>query len=291
MKRIEAFSSSSELAIGPAVELDAAGVPTAFRIWCAGDNPTDYGVHRFTEASARLLLAEQTVRGNKYSIDVDHMSVKADSLPEQRRAVGYHELEVRNGELWATNVEWTPEVRAELAKRPPGFRFISPAYNVDQESGEIVRYLNTALTINPATWRATELASAKEPIMTPEEIRQELASIAAAGSKRAAEVLAAFDGAPVHATRLPPHEKAALDREMGIGNDVLTHRVEGCILRLGVPASAPQHAPYGEAQKAAMAIEMGAVELEIAHELRGNVLQLATVRQKIGTFGARGKNR
>jgi hypothetical protein len=155
------------------VERDASGAPTAFRIWRAGDNPTDHGLHRFTEESARVLMAEQAARGNRYSIDVDHLSLttgKDAAPPESRKAVGFHRLAVRQGEggpeLWAVDCEWTDVVKAGLQKNPPEWRYYSPAYDVRKKTGEITSYLNTALTNNPATWRVTALANTVRGVRT-----------------------------------------------------------------------------------------------------------------------------
>ena len=126
------------------VERSATGAPTAFRIWKAGANVTDYGTHVFTETSARLLMGAQEARGNLFSIDVDHLSLsqgKDAAPPESRKAVGFHRLEVRPSdtgpELWASSVEWTDVVRAGLEKNPPEWRYFSPAYDVDKKTGEI----------------------------------------------------------------------------------------------------------------------------------------------------------
>jgi len=140
------------------VELAEDGTPKAFRIWKMGDNLTDFGVHRFTRASAQLLMASQEARGNRFSIDVDHLSLSASAPPESRKAVGWMDLEVRPDGLWACNVQWTDVVAAGLAKDPPEWRYFSPAYNTNKE-GEIVQYLNTALTNNPRTWNVTALAA------------------------------------------------------------------------------------------------------------------------------------
>jgi hypothetical protein len=144
------------------VERAIGGAPVAFRIWRAGVNVTDYGAHSFTARSAERLMAEQAARGNLYSVDVDHMSLNQESPPESRKAVGWHRLQVRDSdkgpELWAIDVEWTDVVRAGLEKRPPEWRYFSPAYDIDPDTGEITSYLNTALTNNPATWRVTSLA-------------------------------------------------------------------------------------------------------------------------------------
>lgn len=138
---------------------EANGPPTAFRIWKAGLNVTDHGPTVFSERSAAALTAEQATRGNRYSIDVDHLSLNKDAPLANHAAVGWHSLEVRDGELWATNVEWSDAVRAGLTKDPPEWKYFSPAYDVDPETGEVVSYLNTALTNNPATHRVTALAS------------------------------------------------------------------------------------------------------------------------------------
>jgi len=151
---------------GSAVEKQPGAPPTAFRIWKAGDVVTDYGVHKFTERSAALLMAEQAERGNRYSIDVDHLSTKDTAPPEARKAVGFHSLAVRASatgpELWAEAAEWTAAVASGLAVDPPGtpeWKYFSPWYDVDKKTGEIVSYKNTALTNNPATHHTTVLAS------------------------------------------------------------------------------------------------------------------------------------
>ena len=147
-----------------AVERPAPGkAPTAFRIWRAGDNRTDKGRVVLTARSAATLMAAQSARGNIYSIDVDHLSLSDTAPPEARKAVGWHRLAVRDGaggeELWAVDVSWTPAVKAGLESQPPEWRYFSPAYDVDAETREVTRYLNTAVTNNPATWQVTALAA------------------------------------------------------------------------------------------------------------------------------------
>jgi hypothetical protein len=163
------------------VERDANGVPTAFRIWREGENRTDHGTHTFSKRSAESLMSEQSARGNLYSIDVDHLSLDAKAPPESRKAVGWHRLEVRAGELWAVDVEWTDAVRAGLTKSPPEWRYFSPAYDTEKKTGEIVSYLNTALTNNPATWSVTALASAtssqRTTVMNEEQFKAAIAAM------------------------------------------------------------------------------------------------------------------
>jgi hypothetical protein len=184
------------------VERSAPGrAPTAFRIWAAGEVVTDHGAHTFTAASARALMAAQAERGNLYSIDVDHLSFSKEAPPEARKAVGWMRLETRldesgAAELWAVDVRWTAAVSAGLESDPPEWRYFSPAYRADPKTGEILAYLNTALTNNPATWGVTSLATvATEGAtgMTIEELKAALKELADAGDEAAARMLAASE--------------------------------------------------------------------------------------------------
>lgn len=136
------------------------GAPTAFRIWRFGENMTDHGRTVFSERSAALLLDEQAARGNLYSIDVNHMSLTPDAPIANQRAVGWHVLEVREGDgLWAAQVEWAEDIKAGLTCDPPSWRYYSPAYDIDKNTFEVTSYVNTAITNTPATWGATALAT------------------------------------------------------------------------------------------------------------------------------------
>jgi Mu-like prophage I protein len=166
---IEVFASAAPLTNDSGVERPGPGkAPTAFRIWKSGDNVTDYGVHRFTRESAAAILADQGVRGNLYSIDVDHLSHDPKAPAENHAAVGWHRLATRDSEngpeLWAVDVEWTDDVKAGLEAKVPKWRYFSPAYSVDKKTGEIMGYSNLALTSSPATHCVTELATVQNLI-------------------------------------------------------------------------------------------------------------------------------
>src|SRR5687768_6942403 len=97
------------------IERTFSGAPDAFRIWPAGEVRTDMGVFLFSARSAELIMAAQAERGVKYPFDCDHLSMRADAPEHARRAVGWHSLDVRRGELWAVECEWSPEVSRALA--------------------------------------------------------------------------------------------------------------------------------------------------------------------------------
>ncbi len=163
----------------PFVERPAPGAaPTAFRIWHAGENPTDDGPDIFSERSAELLLEEQIARGNLYSIDFDHLSLTDNRPADAGRAAGWHRLEVRRdaageAELWATEVEWCTDAKAGLEENPPRWRYFSPAFDIDAETREVIRYINTALCINPATWHNNQLATRNRKAMNMDKAARE----------------------------------------------------------------------------------------------------------------------
>lgn len=244
------------------VERSATGAPTAFRIWKAGANITDYGVHVFSPASAVRLMSAQSMRGNLFSIDVDHLSLsqgKDAAPPEARKAAGFHRLAVRPSptgpELWAVDVEWTDAVRAGLEKDPPEWRYFSPAYDVSK-SGEIIAYLNTALTNNPATWRANALASMRreETVLTKEQI------IAAATAQLRADQARASRMTP----RLTPGERSLLARATpgyAPTEDMASVRAS----RRGTTLTMPEQIPTREQARARVAeldAELAAIHAE-----------------------------
>ncbi len=178
--------------------------PSAFRIWAAGDNTTDHGPTVFSSRSAALLMEEQERRGNLYSIDLDHLSLEKNRPAESGRAAGWHKLEVRQDErgapeLWAVEVEWCADIKEGLEMQPPKWRYFSPAYATDIETGEVVSYTNTALCINPATWSNTQLATRtrKDTIMGEKELLVALKAMSGGDdekAKKAAEMYAAMGG-------------------------------------------------------------------------------------------------
>lgn len=165
--------------------VEVNGPPVAFRIWKAGANVTDHGPTVFSERSAELLMAEQSTRGNRFSIDVDHMSLDKSAPLENHQAVGWFSLAVRDGELWATDIEWVNDsIRDGLTRG--AWKYMSPAYDVD-DSGEVTSFLNLSLTANPATHSTTALASR-------EAITRSSRMTAKATAMKWGDIKAALDG-------------------------------------------------------------------------------------------------
>lgn len=141
------------------VERDSDGQICAFRVFARGQIQTDYGTTLFDDQAAAAVMAERAKRGNRFSIDFDHLSIRPDATPEQRRAAGSFDIELRNGELWAVDLRLTREARAWIQEG--SYLSISPAYDVNSKTGRVTSLLNVALTSNPATHGAVRLAASR----------------------------------------------------------------------------------------------------------------------------------
>lgn len=130
--------------------------PTEMQLWNVGDNATDFGNHRWTDRSAREVMARYLERGNPLQLDVDHNYSGAEvpvdgTLP----SAGYARLELRNGAPWLV-FDWSAYAIDQIATKQR--RFLSPEYDVDKETGEIVALYRVSLVADPATHHARQLA-------------------------------------------------------------------------------------------------------------------------------------
>lgn len=217
------------------IELAENEPPKEFCIFTAGQVVTTKGTFTFDDAAAKSVMAEYEAHGIDLMIDYDHASLADVTLdPAQTgKAAGWFNLELRNGELWAVNVRWTPPAEASL--RAKEWRFMSPAFSTDGEK-RVTSLLNVAITNLPATRRLEPLMAAgarKTPIMasadsglSPKLISAALEAVASKDAKTSLDlmkqILAALlggssedapppvgDGGADDATEPPPAAMAA----------------------------------------------------------------------------------
>lgn len=134
--------------------------PSEFRIFTAGQVDTTKGTFTFDAEAAKSVMADYALQGVDLMIDYAHAAMRASSAidPAQAgKAAGWFQLELRNGELWATNVRWTQPAAAALQRRE--WRFMSPTFQTDSD-GRIENLLNVALTNMPATLKLQPLMAA-----------------------------------------------------------------------------------------------------------------------------------
>jgi len=146
--------------------------PKEFRIFAAGMNTTTKGNGLFDEQAARDVMASFERHGADMMIDLEHLSLDEEGRNFDPDARGWCRLELRNGELWATNVSWTPDGEARLREKRQ--RYISPVFTYDVKSRRITDVLNIAITALPATHNPAPLVAAslngEEDLMTPEQL-------------------------------------------------------------------------------------------------------------------------
>jgi phage I-like protein len=147
------------------IAIDGDKPPTEFRLFKAGENETTKGVFIFDAKAAEMVLAAAQQRGGvDYPIDLEHLSLDEDSRNFDPDARGWFKLAVRNGELWAVDVRWTPDGMRRLSERTQ--RYVSPAFLTDDE-GRVSEVVNVALVAMPATHGTPALvaAGARRPPM------------------------------------------------------------------------------------------------------------------------------
>jgi hypothetical protein len=146
--------------------------PEAMQLWDIGDNPTDYGVHRWTERSIAEVLERYNERGNPLMVDVEHNGAAKEGEPTVTG--GYAKLEIRAGAPWLV-FEWSAYAVEQIATGQR--RFLSPEYDVDADTGEITKLYRVSLVADPGTHRARVLASTGN---NKEKLHMNLAMILAA---------------------------------------------------------------------------------------------------------------
>jgi hypothetical protein len=133
--------------------------PAMLQLWNPGENPTDYGVHRWTDRSAELVVGRYLERGNRLQIDIEHNAREQAEPDELPLTGGYAELELIGGAPWL-RFFWSAVAVEQIETRQR--LYLSPEYDVDQTTGEILGLVRISLVGNPGTHHARILATAKE---------------------------------------------------------------------------------------------------------------------------------
>lgn len=123
--------------------------PSEILLFAAGRTETKKGYFDFTAASAEAVMRAFEEDGlDRLPFDVGHGMLKGSDDPKAHKSFGWFVPAVRDGALYATDIQWTEEAREMLSKR--AFRFYSPAIRYNEQR-EITGLINVALTNLPAT--------------------------------------------------------------------------------------------------------------------------------------------
>ncbi|MGN5220500.1 phage protease [Aeromonas veronii] len=135
--------------IGADVQLFPAG-----RFNARDGRPTEpAGGHwQLDDAIAADLLVRLSGRQTDIVVDYEHQTLNAEANGKPAPAAGWitpRSVEWRSGVgLFATAVDWTDSAKAHIAARE--YRYISPVFSYDRQSGAVLNLLHVALTNYPA---------------------------------------------------------------------------------------------------------------------------------------------
>lgn len=209
-RAVEVRAASSEIQLMPAGVFRAVdGRPEGIDGW-----------HLDAEVASRW-LAELKARQSKFVIDYEHQTLHAVDNGQPAPAAGWFTgagLELRDGALWATDVEWTDKARAAIEAGE--YRYISPVFAHDDD-GTVTDLLNAALTNSPAidgmrevlAAAASQFAQQEHPV-DPKEIRK---ALGLAEDAKDTDVLAACQAIAKERDELKAG-KADLDKQLAAAN-------------------------------------------------------------------------
>ena len=127
-----------------AIRIEGEEPPTEFRLFAAGVNDTLNGPYTFDAASAESVMRAAADWGVMTMIDLEHLSVDKSSPNYSPDALGWCRLEVRDGELWAVNVEWNDEGNGAPNEGEVIRACLSPECELQQAKEELANAIQTA---------------------------------------------------------------------------------------------------------------------------------------------------
>lgn len=124
---------------------------------------------KFDAASARRLIERAAARRTPLVIDYEHQTLNAERNGLPAPAAGWFagkNLEWREGQgLFATDVAWTEKARAHIAADE--YKFVSPVFSYDTETGEVQELQLAAITNNPGIDGMSAVAALATQFFTP----------------------------------------------------------------------------------------------------------------------------
>ena len=126
---------------------------------------------KLTNPHAVVAATKAHANGAPVAIDYDHQLMHTAENGRPAPAAGWMtNFEVRANGIWAS-VEWTASAADMLASRQ--YRFISPVFAFDKNTGEISKIYHAGLTNFPAL-TLTAVASAQTPMATDSDLTTQL---------------------------------------------------------------------------------------------------------------------
>lgn len=233
-------------------------LPTEFRLFARGENQTEKGSFIFDDAAAASVMAAYRKWGVDLAIDLEHQMLGGISAdPTARDARGWCKLQLRNGELWAVDVRWTPDGAERLSQKRQ--RYVSPAFEIDPDTRRIEKVLNIAITAMPATHNTPALVAASMGAgMDPKQVGAALDALIAGDSEKCAELLKGL----IAAAAADP-DATTEDAPPPVGDGGADEMTESAV-PAAPPADAPADAPMSEDDKKKAAVAAASVLVRLS---------------------------
>lgn len=135
---------AAKVSSGNVLQLFPAG---EFRGW--DGRPAEVAAWRIDRDLAERVIARAAAKASAHVIDYEHQTIKAAENGQPAPASGFfRSLEWREGEgLFSTDVEWTARAKAMIDSKE--YRYFSPVFRFDKQSGAVTEVLMGALTNYP----------------------------------------------------------------------------------------------------------------------------------------------
>lgn len=168
LSRLPASAAGAPMAVAAlAVELSASSaghVPTDVRLIPAGTfrswdgRPDALPAWVMSEADGQRIVSQMADRQSACVIDYEHATMHAKESGAKAPAAGwYSKLEWRPDGLWAIGIDWTAQAAQHIAANE--YRYVSPVFTFDEQTGHVERLLFAALTNDPGLDGLTDLAA------------------------------------------------------------------------------------------------------------------------------------
>lgn len=154
------------------VDLAGGAAPTSFRIipagrfraWDGRAMPGDGWV--CDEVDGQRIVAALTARASDRVIDYEHATLQAKRTGQPAPAAGWFKsAEWRSDGLWLIDVDWTALAAQQIESLQ--YRYVSPVFSFDPNTGHVLALLHAALTNDPGLDGLTDLAALAAEVFSP----------------------------------------------------------------------------------------------------------------------------
>ncbi len=137
-----------DLALCQVVVVEPGAAPPWIQLIPAGDRITALDGRKFGNPNPQSIVDAFNADPRDLPVDYEHSTEIRAPMGQDAPAAGWIvAMEVRDGAVWG-QVEWNDIGRASLEKRE--YRYISPAFMFDKETGDVLQVVSAALVNRPA---------------------------------------------------------------------------------------------------------------------------------------------